>query len=177
MVAVNSQGRVDMFLKLTTSRGGWIKGEALDGANSAGKISHADEIEILGWSWGMQSPTDAASGSSTGRRQYRTVRMYKNLDAASPALMSVLSTNDNVKEAILTVRKVGGVAQIEFFKMKLSNGRVVKLDIDYPDETMQGREVLEFAFQKIEITYLPQGKDGAKRGAIDFMDEWAKGND
>ena len=103
--------------------------------------------------------------------------MYKNLDAASPALMAALSNNDAVKEATLVVRKAGGSSPIEFFKLKLTNGRLVKFDIDYPDESMQGREVLEFAFQKIEISYLPQGKDGAKRGAIDFMDEWAKGAD
>lgn len=166
-----------MFLKLTTERGGWIKGEAQDSFGLNGKLPHTDEIEILGWSWGMQSPTDASSGQSTGRRQYRTVRMYKNLDASSPAIMAALSNNDLVKDATLVVRKLGGVVQIEFFKMKLTKGRIVKFDIEYPDETMLGREVIEFAFQKIEISYLPQGKDGAKRGAIDFMDEWAKGND
>lgn len=173
MASVNSQGRADLFLKITTKRGGLIKGEAVDEGN-AGK--HTDEIEVLSWSWGIKAPTDAASGAASGKRQYRTVRIVKQLDSASPALMAALSNNDAVKEAVLVARKAGGVSPIEFFTLKISNGRLVQYDIDYPDESMQGRETLEFAFQKIDVTYLPQGKDGAKRGAIDFSDEWAKEN-
>ncbi len=171
MPAALNRSHADLFLKITTATGGVMKGESADNG-IVGK--HAGEIEVMSWSWGMEAPTDAASGKASGKRQFKRLRIVKNVDLASPALMSALSNNANIKEAILTARNSApGGAHVEFLVIKISNGRIVKYDIEYPDpDTRAAREVVEFAYQKIDITYTPQGSDKEKQGVTQFMDEW-----
>ena len=42
----------DMFLKIDGTKQGPIKGESVD-------TRHAGEIDVVSWSWGMSSPSDA----------------------------------------------------------------------------------------------------------------------
>jgi type VI protein secretion system component Hcp len=44
----------DMFLSVKGAKSGPIKGESQDTA-------HPDEIEVLGWSWGMQGKATSAA--------------------------------------------------------------------------------------------------------------------
>jgi type VI protein secretion system component Hcp len=32
---------------------------------------------------------------------------------------------------------------------------------------------VSFSFNKIEVEYVPQGKDGLKQGAMTFADQWS----
>ena len=55
----------DMFLSVKDDTHGAINGEARD-------AGHKDEIEVLGWSWGMQGKPSLAGGSASGRLRMRT---------------------------------------------------------------------------------------------------------
>ena len=68
---------IDMFLKIEG-----VEGESTD-------KSHKGEIDILSWSWGMDSPGDAF-GLPTGRTNVELLRLTKRVDSASTALMSAL---------------------------------------------------------------------------------------
>jgi type VI secretion system secreted protein Hcp len=162
--------QADLFLKVTAKRGGWIKGEVKDD-------THNEEISLSHWSWGMKQTTEASGRQqNTGRRQHRPLRVIKNIDKASCALMSCLAANDVLTEVLLTARNSGGaLGRIEFLKIKLKNGRLLQIDVDYPDPvTGTGREILDIAFEEIEVEYT--GEDEKKKqGSTAFHDQWMGG--
>lgn len=163
------RGNVDMFVKLTTDKAGVVKGEAADS-------THAGEIEITGWAWGMASASDASTGLATGRRQHKPLKLYKNIDAATCPLAIALVQNQVVKELKLTCRKAGTGAALEYLVITLKNGRVSRLDLEYLDQTVggSGREVAEITYQEIQIDYTPQSKVGLSSATKSFTDALAQ---
>jgi type VI secretion system secreted protein Hcp len=155
-----------MFLSVTGARHGVINGEAQDD-------KHKNEIEVLGWSWGMQGKSSLGGGNATGKATMRELRILKHVDKASTALMSALRTNEAIRKAILTVRKVGK-SQLEYLKITIEDGRVMSLDIEAGSESGSHEmfERLTFSFNKISIDYTPQGPDGQALGGTNFEDEW-----
>lgn len=152
----------DMFLSVDGQRTGAIKGGSVD-------TKRAGEIDVLGFSWGMKAPTAVGGISSTGRRTLLELRITKGVDSASTALMSVMSTNELIKKAELTVRKAGGV-QIDYFTIIIERGRITSLVVG----TQGGPELTEeltIAFEKIEVKYHGQDAKGARKGGSTFADE------
>jgi type VI secretion system secreted protein Hcp len=157
-----------MFFKVKGAKHGQINGEAQDD-------KHKGEIEVLSWSWGMQGKASLGGGAASGKATMRELRIVKNVDKASTALMSALRTNEVIKEGILTLRKTG-TAKIEYFKITIQDGRVVSLDVEAGDES-GGSTLLErvsFSFNKIAIEYTPQGGDGMPQGSTTFEDQWGE---
>ena len=165
--AARAPGAGDMFLSVNGAKAGAIAGEAQDS-------SHKNEIEVLGWSWGMQGRRDlGGGGQATGRATIRELSVLKRVDKASTALMSALRGNEAVK-AKLTLRKTGKT-QLEFLTIEIEDGRVNSLDIEGGDVT-GGSALVErvtFTFNKITITYTPQGGDGRALGSTTFVDQWS----
>jgi len=158
-----------MFLNVKGAKHGPINGESQDG-------SHKNEIEVLGWSWGMQGKSALGGGNATGMATMRELRITKRIDRASTALMSALRTNEPIKMAVLTVRKSGS-KPLEYLKITIEDGRVMTLDIDGGDLN-NGSTVTErvsFSFNKIAVQYVPQGADGQAQGATTFEDLWKSG--
>ncbi len=152
----------DVFLSVQTKRAGKIKGEATtDG--------HEDEISLVSWAWGVKANTAIGSTEATARRVYRPLVICKGIDSASTALMSALVTNDEVREAKLTMRKAGGSA-LDYFKMTLSGARVIAVDLDIDARGMP-IERIEIAFTTIDIEYERQSESGISAGAYSFSDE------
>ena len=163
-------GAGDMFFKVKGAKHGQINGEAQDD-------KHKGEIEVLSWSWGMQGKASLGGGVASGKATMRELRIVKNVDKASTALMSALRTNEVIKEGILTLRKTG-TSKIEYFKITIQDGRVVSLDVEAGDES-GGSTLLErvsFSFNKIEVVYTPQGQDGQPKGSTMFTDQWDAGS-
>ena len=152
----------DVYLHVQTKRAGKVKGESV-------AQGHADDIQLIGWTWGATTGSAIGSAASTARRQYRPLVVSKGLDSASTALLSALATNDEVKEATLTMRKAGGEA-LDYYRMTLKHGRVVAIDLDIDD---QGRplERVSFSFTAIEIEYNRQEATGQSGGAFTFSDD------
>jgi type VI secretion system secreted protein Hcp len=163
------RGTGDMFLLITGAKSGKIKGESLDDA-------HKDEIQVLRWSWGMQSKSDLATGQAKGRATVQDLKIVKKVDRASTPLMVALRTNEEIKEAVLTLRKAGQ-PQLEYLKVTIGQGRVTALTIDAGDFG-GGSDMLEhvsFSFNKLTVEYVPQGKDGQAMGSLVYQDEWHTG--
>jgi type VI secretion system secreted protein Hcp len=158
----------DIFLKVQGAKSGKINGEADD-------TDHKDEIEVLGWSWGMVAPTDIATAQASGRYQMRMLNITKGVDKASTPLMSVLACNEIVTKALLTVRKAGKTGKpIEYLKVTLEQARIVSYQVhtgvNNPAVLI---EELSFAFQKITVDYTPQGPDGQPRPGTSFTTDWS----
>jgi type VI secretion system secreted protein Hcp len=152
----------DIFLHVQTKRAGKVKGESRT-------EGHADDIELIGWQWGAEAGSAIGSTAATARRQYRPLVVLKRLDSASTGLLSALATNDEVKEAKLTMRKAGGDA-LDYFRITLAGARVTQVDVEVDAQGMPVERVV-IAFTKVDIEYQRQTSAGASAGAFTFSDE------
>jgi len=162
-----SGGAGDMFLMVKGAKHGLIKGESQDD-------QHKGEIEVLSWSWGMQGKPTLGGGAATGKATINDLKIVKRVDSASTALMLALRTNEPIQKAVLTLRKAGK-SQVEYLKVTIENGRVTSLTIDAGDSSgsPDAVEKVSLSFNKIEIEYVPQGKDGLPQGGMTFADQWS----
>jgi type VI secretion system secreted protein Hcp len=154
--------QADMFLKLESKKAGPVKGDA----SSPG---HAGEIEVRAWSWGMQGASGIGGKSPTAMSTLAELRITKNVDAASTALMSVMRNNDEIKKAVLTVRKAGGMEALDYFSVTVENGRITALDVG--TETPDSPKLVEhisIAFERIEVSHMSQAVAGGKTGRSSF---------
>src|SRR5258708_14646833 len=90
-------GKVDMFIKLTGVRQGWIKGESAD-------HKHKGEIEVMSYTWGVVQGF-SNEGLPTGKRQHMQLKFVMQTQTATPLILSACCTNEVLKEVILTCRK------------------------------------------------------------------------
>lgn len=160
-------GAGDMFLMVKGAKHGVIKGESQDS-------QHKGEIDVLSWSWGMQAKPGLGVGTVTGKASVHDLKIVKRVDSASTALMLALRTNEPIQKAVLTLRKAGKT-QLEYMKVTIEQGRVTALTVDAGDVS-GSPDVIErvsFSFNKIEIEYVPQGKDGLPQGGMTFADQWS----
>lgn len=152
----------DIFLNVQAKRAGRIKGEATS-------TGHEDEIAIDSWRWAVQAGSAIGAAAGTARRSYSGLTVVKAIDSATTALLSALATNDEIKEARLTMRKAGGDA-VDYFVLTLKEARVTQVDHSV-DEQGGTCETVTFAFRKVEVEYQRQ-KEGGGRGASSvFSDE------
>lgn len=152
----------DVFLHVQTKRAGKIKGEAV-------APGHADDIVVSAWQWGVSANAALGSTVATARRSYQALTVHKQLDTATTALLSALATNDEIKEAKLTLRRAGG-QQDDFFSITLSDARIASLQHS-GDDSGGTREVVTIAFTKVQVEYKPQKTSGQRGGACTFQDE------
>ena len=154
----------DMFLKVEGARSGAIKGESSD-------VARKDEIDIVSWSWGMRAQTEMGGGGTAGKASMRELALRKRVDSASTGLMSAMRNNEQIKSAVLTVRKAGS-QPLDYFKITIENGRITAIDVESAgDGSPDLVERLSLSFQKINVEYVPQGADGLPRGAMLFEAE------
>lgn len=161
-------GNADIFLSVKGARSGVIKGESQD-------QKHSREIDVVSWSWGMESKASLGGGMATGKAIIRELKIVKRLDSASTPLMAALRSNEMITKAVLTQRKAGKT-QMEFLKITIEQGRVTSLTIDAGDDedATEIYESVSFSFNKITVEYTPQGKDGQAQGSMLFTDEFSE---
>jgi type VI secretion system secreted protein Hcp len=162
-----SGGAGDMFLMVKGAKHGVIKGESHDS-------DHKGEIDVLSWSWGMQGRPSLGGGGASGKATNNDLKITKRLDSASTALMLALRTNEPIQKAVLTLRKAGK-GQLEYFKITIEQGRVTSLTIEAGSATGSPEvvEKVSFSFNKLDVEYVPQGKDGQVQGSMMFSDQWS----
>jgi type VI secretion system secreted protein Hcp len=154
-------GGADFFLHVQTKRAGKVKGES----TSPG---HADDIIVTGWAWGLQSGSALGDTQATARRSYSALTVHKQVDSATTALMSALVTNDEVKEAKLSLRRAGG-EQEDYLVITLKAARITSLQHSGADDGST-RETLTIAFTEVEVQYRPQQSSGVRGGTFVFND-------
>src|SRR4029453_18562583 len=162
-----SAGTGDMFLMVKGAKHGLIKGGSQDD-------QHKGEIEVVSWSWGMQAKQNIGGGTAAGKATVNDLRIVKRVDSASTALMLALRTNEPIQKAVLTLRKAGK-SQVEYLKITIEQGRVISLTVEGgdPGGSADVVERVSFSFNKIEVEYVPQGKDGLPQGSMTFADQWS----
>jgi type VI secretion system secreted protein Hcp len=145
----------DCFLKL---RG--VSGEAAD-------KDHPDEIEVVGWDWGV-SGSQMAPGTGRHGDTQKLVITHK-VDAATPTLMIYCLRGTIIPVGVLTMRKASGERPLPYFVAKLDRVRVadVTTGLRPGGET---HEVFSLTFEKVEVTYTPQTPSGS--GDASVTQQW-----
>ncbi len=144
----------DMFLKIQG-----VTGEASD-------TDHKGEIDVVSWSWGIQAPT-SMPGQGTGKASISELSIVKRVDQSSPTLMSYVRGHKEVGKAALTVRKAG-TTPLEYFRIELEKVRINSLNVG--SEESELTEHLSLGFEKVRITYTPQGATGAVGGGANVFE-------
>ena len=155
----------DMHLQMEGKSTGVIRGEANASA-------HLGEIEVREWSWGMSGASALGGSGAASRTALSELRITKSVDSASTALMAVMRNNEQIKKAVLSVRKSGGPAAIDYLVITIERGRLTAFDIgtaapDAPELV----ERLSIAFEKIDVAYSAQDEKGAKKASSTFNAE------
>jgi type VI secretion system secreted protein Hcp len=156
--------QADMFLKIEGTRQGPIKGESSD-------QYHTDEIEVVGWNWGMEVSA-ASFAAAQARTTLKELVVRKRVDRASTALMSALRSNEPLKKVTLSVRKAGGSSAVDYLKITLEKARVMSHTVgSVHDNSPDLLEELRIAFFKVNVQYQPQTAAGGGGGATTFETE------
>jgi type VI secretion system secreted protein Hcp len=157
----------DIFLSIETVRAGALRGESSD-------PDHVGHIDVVEWSWGMASPTESGGFMATGRVQIHPVRFVKRADSASTGLMSALRSNDEIKKAVLTMRKAGGAKPVDYFTVTLEKGRVLTYEVrsQYDEHGVPAlMETITLGFTRITVDYRGQERRGGGHATSSYSDE------
>lgn len=142
---------LDMFIKI-----GDIKGESKDD-------KHADEIDVLAWSWGLSQSGSAhhGAGAGAGKVNVQDISLTKWVDNSSTALIVAACKGTHIKEAKLTVRKAGDTP-LEYIKITLTDVLVssVQTGGSGGEDRLTENVVLNFA--KFKVEYTTQAETGGK---------------
>jgi type VI secretion system secreted protein Hcp len=81
----------------------------------------------------------------------------------------VMRNNEQIKKAVLTVRKSSGGKPIDYLVITIERGRIAAFDIaTAAPDSPELIERLSIAFEKIEIAYKAQDSKGAQTAASTF---------
>jgi len=141
---------LDQFLKLEG-----IDGEAVD-------ASHADEIDVLAWSFGasQSGTTHMGPGGGAGKVSIQDLSITKWIDKSSPNLLQVCNTGKHIPKAKLTVRKAGE-NPLEYYIIYMEDCLITSISTGGSGGEDRLTENISINFAKFKITYTPQKKDGS----------------
>lgn len=143
----------DIFLKING-----ISGEAKDAV-------HQGEIEISSWQWEMaqQSSMMLGSGGGAGKATIKDLKFVHQIDRSSPNLMRYCLTGRHIPEAILSVRKAGGVP-LDFLKIIMGDVIITSVKPIVHDESYY--EHVALSFSRVKQEYILQSDIGASAGTV-----------
>ncbi|EXI64473.1 MAG: type VI secretion system effector, Hcp1 family [Candidatus Accumulibacter adjunctus] len=144
---------VDMFMKIKT-----IEGESTD-------KTHAKEIDVLAWSWGMsQSGTShMGGGGGSGKVSVNDLSFTKYIDSASNALMLGACTGEHFDEAVLVIRKAGK-EPLEYIKLTMKQVLISSVSTGGSGGEDRLTENVTLNFAEFKFEYQPQNAKGGKEG-------------
>jgi type VI secretion system secreted protein Hcp len=145
---------VDMFLKLDG-----IEGESADS-------KHGKEIDVLAWSWGASQSSHAGMGGgvTAGKVNIQDLSLTKYVDKATPTLLLNVCNGTTVKEALLTVRKAGGKAPLEYLKITMKECLITSLSTGGSGGEDKLTENISIAFDEVKVEYTEQTATGGAGG-------------
>ncbi|HEY0197036.1 MAG TPA: type VI secretion system tube protein Hcp [Rhodanobacter sp.] len=170
----------DFFLKLDG-----IQGETRD-------EDHIGEIDVSGWSFGVNDDDAGESGESraisggrdnlpvfagaarkaealggagfAGSVRVGDLCLSKYIDGASAPLLKASTTRQKIAKAILTCRKASGAEGLEYLQIQLQDVMVASWNVGTSGADPVPVESLVLSYSRIEFVYQPQGRKGTAEG-------------
>jgi len=128
-------------------------------------LSHG--VVLQSFSLGVVAPRDAQTGLPTGKRQHKPLVMLKEIGESSPLLSQSCVNNEQFHS--LNIQLYTSISQLKrtpSLIIQLTNASVAGVKRSSHTESRDTNELeeIEFAFQKIGITY--------NDGKVSKMDDW-----
>jgi type VI secretion system secreted protein Hcp len=140
----------DAFLKIDG-----IPGDSAD-------AKHRDEIEVLSYSWGVESPNagspSGGGGGGSGKVVPGDFRFTMQVGRASPLLFLSCANGKHIKVVNLTLIRAG-VTQQEFVEVEMTDVQVAALQDGGETSAMPVDEVA-LVYGQLQFTYVPQDAKG-----------------
>jgi type VI secretion system secreted protein Hcp len=156
---------VDMFLKIET-----IDGESVD-------KTHAKDIDILAWSWGLSNSgtTHQGMGGGSGKANFQDISVTKYVDASSHALLLACATGEHFTKAKLVVRKAGKTP-LEYILIEMEEVLITSVSTGGSGGEDRLTENISLNFAKIKFSYVPQTPTGGAGTPLPFTYNIAENN-
>lgn len=143
----------DIFIKIDG-----IAGESQD-------ATHANEIEVLGWSWNVTQKSSMHSGSGGGaaKASVSDLHFTHMIDRASPNLASYCFQGKHIPKVLLTMRKAGGLP-LEFLKITMFD--VIVTHVEPAAGAGLALEHVALSFARMKKEYAVQSVMGGSQGTV-----------
>ena len=140
---------VDMFLMIEG-----VDGESQDEA-------HADEIDILTYSFGASNSGTAhlGGGAGAGKVSVQDLSVTKYVDKATPNLFLHCCNGKHIPECVLVVRKAGE-EPLEYIKMTMTDCLITSVVTSAAQGQERLTENVSINFAEFELEYVPQTAEG-----------------
>ncbi len=156
---------VDMFMKISTPN---VTGEAQD-------KTHAKEVDVLAWSWGLSNSGNAqmGGGAGAGKVNCQDLSFTKYVDSSSAPLMLACCKGTHYGTALLTVRKAGD-KPLEYLKITLTEVMITSISDGGSGGEDRLTENISLNFAKVQVDYTPQNKDGSAGTTVTMNYDFAQ---
>jgi type VI secretion system secreted protein Hcp len=123
---------------------------------------HEDEIEIVSWSWGIDTPEPrGAGGRAAGKATFQDLHLQKHLDRASPNLAKGCVKGEHFREAVLAAQRVAGPTySLDLLVIKLSDVTISGFHQAVEGPALLPSDSFSIRFGKIDYAYTLQKNDG-----------------
>jgi type VI secretion system secreted protein Hcp len=147
----------DIFAKIGT-----IQGESTD-------AKHANEIDVLSWSWGVTQGGSMAhgGGGGAGKATFHDLNFTHDIDKATPLLLKACATGGHIPTATITVRKAGK-GQQEYLIIKMTDVLITSVALSVAEGAASTAESVALQFAKVDLEYKPQKADGSLDVGVHF---------
>lgn len=148
---------VDMFLFIDG-----LEGESKD-------KTHADEIDVLAWSWGSSNngTMHVGGGGGSGKASVQDLSVTKYVDKSSKGLMEYCVTGKHFPSGKLTVRKAGG-EPLEYIVIEMEHLLITSVSTGGSGGEDRLTENISINFKIVTYNYVPQKEDGTGDAALTF---------
>ena len=145
---------MDMFMKIDG-----LKGESVD-------KTHAGEIDVMAWSWGVSNSGSAhvGGGAGAGKANVQDLSFTKYVDKSTPDMLLASCNGKHYASALLTVRKAGE-KPLEYLKITMTEVLITSVSTGGSggEDRLTENVTLNFASVKVDyVEQTPKGGTGDK---------------
>ena len=132
-------------------------------------------VTILQLEHTVEIPVDVKDATATGTRRHGAMKIWANIDKATPLLMKCVTQSATVPEVKIEYWRTDETGtQVNYYNTVMTNVRVVKAEHWFPNvdkastSTYKDMMTYELRYDKIEWTFTD--------GNLSHSDEWKKPN-
>jgi type VI protein secretion system component Hcp len=165
----------DAFMQLIKGGKPAVQGETLDA-----KFGKLKAFELTKFKLTSQRDMTSEEGEAEGDEPVFILNIEKEIDSATPDLFlnycryATTKNSGTFDEAIVTVRKAAGAAQLEYLVYRFRDVYIKSWRLENTDEDGLPEEVVDFCFHHCSVEYYAQKPGGAgadlTEGSWDFWD-------
>lgn len=133
------------YVKITGARQGAFKGDVVREGSPWIRVISVQNVE---------SPRDVATGQASGKRQWKSVVIRKNIDGSSQQLLRSVESKEPLKQVVIQFVRTANTGKEEAYQtITLVDAQISNFKkVAGPGSKREEEEEITFTYQKIEIT-------------------------